>query len=164
MVFPSPIKSAAYAIEPQWIDYNGHFNMAYYHVLFDRDSDAALAHVGLGPAYVEKSGNSYFTLEAHISYLRELTVADPVRIATQILDFDSKRLHYVQSMHHATEHWVACITENIVIHVDLTSKKSSPFPAGVLEKIRIAHAAHTLLPVPLQVGHKIGIPRKTSQP
>ncbi len=164
MVFPSPIKSAPYSIEIQWIDYNGHFNMAYYNVLFDKDSDVALALVGLGPAYVERTGNSYFTLEAHISYLRELTVTDQIRIATQILDFDSKRLHYVQMMHHASEDWTACVSENIVMHVDLTSKKSSPFPADVLEKIRIAHDAHKTLPVPLQVGHKIGIPRKTSQP
>jgi len=164
MVFPSPIKSEPYAIESQWIDYNGHFNMAYYNVLFDKDSDVALARVGLGPAYVEKTGNSYFTLEAHISYLRELTVTDQVRIATQILDFDSKRLHYVQTMHHATEDWISCVTEIIVMHVDLRLKKSSPFPADVLEKIRIAHEAHKSLPVPLQVGHKIGIPRKTSQP
>ena len=54
MVFPAPIKSPPYAIESQWIDYNGHFNMAFYNVLFDRDSDVALALVGLGPAYVEK--------------------------------------------------------------------------------------------------------------
>ena len=86
MVFPSPIKSVPYVIEGQWIDYNGHFNMAYYNVLFDRDSDVALDLVGLGPAYVEKTGNSYFTLEAHVSYLRELAVTDQVTIATQILD------------------------------------------------------------------------------
>ncbi|MDO8353337.1 MAG: thioesterase family protein [Aestuariivirga sp.] len=164
MVFPSPIKSAPYSIESQWIDYNGHFNMAYYNVLFDKDSDVALAFLGLGPAYVERTGNSYFTLEAHISYLRELTITDQVRIATQILDFDSKRLHYVQMMHHAAEDWIACVSENIVMHVDLASKKSSPFPADVLEKIRVAHEAHTSLTIPLQVGHKIGIPRKTSQP
>ena len=161
MVFPTPITSAAYSIEPEWIDYNGHFNMAYYNVLFDRDSDVGLTFVGLGPAYVARTGNSYFTLEAHISYLRELHPQDKVRISTQILDFDSKRLHYVQSMHHAKEGWVACVTENIVMHVDLASKKSSPFPADVLEKIGIAHEAHRALPVPLQVGHKIGIPRKT---
>ena len=164
MVFPSPIKSAPYSIESQWIDYNGHFNMAYYNVLFDKDSDVALALVGLGPAYVKKTGNSYFTLEAHISYLRELTVTDQVTIATQILDFDSKRLHYVQMMRHATEEWISCVTEIIIMHVDMRLKKSSPFPADVLEKIMIAHEAHKTLPVPLQVGHRIGIPRKTSQP
>jgi acyl-CoA thioester hydrolase len=161
MVFPSPIISEPYAIENQWIDYNGHFNMAYYNVLFDKDSDVALALVGLGPAYVQKTGNSYFTLEAHISYLREITVRDRVLISTQFLDYDAKRLHYVQQMLHADEGWVACVTENIVMHVDLSTKRSSPFPADVLEKIKLAHAAHKKLAVPLQVGHKIGIPRKT---
>ena len=160
MVFPSPIKSAPYSIEDQWIDYNGHFNMAYYNVLFDRDSDVGLALIGLGPAYVAQTGNSYFTLEAHISYLRELHPQDQVQITIQILDFDAKRLHYVQIMHHAKEGWVACVTENIVMHVDMASKKSSAFPPDVLEKIRLAHEAHKSLPVPLQVGHKIGIPRK----
>jgi acyl-CoA thioester hydrolase len=164
MVFPTPIKSPPYAIESRWIDYNGHFNMAYYNVLFDRDSDVGLTLIGLGPAYVKKTGNSYFTLEAHISYLRELQAHDQVWIATQILDFDSKRLHYVQMMHHAKEGWLACVTENIVMHVDMASKKASPFPADVLEKIKIAHEAHKSLPIPLQVGHKIGIPRKTAQP
>jgi acyl-CoA thioester hydrolase len=164
MIFPAPVKSAIYAIESQWIDYNGHFNMAYYNVLFDRDSDVGLTLVGLGPAYVKRTGNSYFTLEAHISYLRELQAQDQVWIATQILDFDSKRLHYVQLMHHATENWLACVTENIVMHVDLKSKKSSPFPTDVLERIKIAHEAHKSLTIPLQVGHKIEIPRKTSQP
>ena len=164
MVFPSPIKSAPYSIESEWIDYNGHFNMAYYNVLFDRDSDVGLALVGLGPAYVARTGNSYFTLEAHISYLRELGSADQVWIATQILDFDSKRLHYVQVMHHAKEGWVACVTENIVMHVDLASKKSSAFPPDVLEKVRVAYEAHKSLLVPLQVGHKIGIPRMVQQP
>ena len=161
MVFPSPIISEPYAIENQWIDYNGHFNMAYYNVLFDKDSDVALALVGLGPAYVQKTGNSYFTLEAHISYLREITVRDRVRISTQFLDYDAKRLHYVQHMLHADEGWVACVSENIVMHVDLSTKKSSPFPVDVLEKIKFACAAHKKLPIPLQVGHKIGIPRKT---
>jgi acyl-CoA thioester hydrolase len=134
--------------------------MAYYNVLFDKDSDVALALVGLGPAYVEKTGNSYFTLEAHISYLRELTLTDQVTIATQILDYDSKRLHYVQMMHHAKEDWISCVIEIIVMHVDLKLKKSLPFPPEVLERIKIAHDAHKSLTVPLQVGHKIGIPRK----
>lgn len=161
MAFPAPIVSQPYAIESQWIDYNGHFNMAYYNVLFDRDSDAGLALLGLGPAYVKKTGNSYFTLEAHVSYLRELKQSDEVKIATQILDFDQKRLHYVQTMHHAQENWIACVTENIVMHVDLATKKSSPFPAGILEKIQDAYETHKTLPIPIQVGHKIGIPRKT---
>ena len=161
MAFPAPIISQPYAIEKQWIDYNGHFNMAYYNVLFDRDSDVALGLLGLGPAYVKRTGNSYFTLEVHVSYLRELHVDDTLTVATHILDFDSKRLHYVQTMQHAMQGWTACITENMIMHVDMATKKSAAMPADILEKIKIAYEAHKTLPVPLQVGHKIGIPRKT---
>ncbi len=161
MALSAPITSKPYAIEKQWIDYNGHFNMAYYNVLFDRDSDVSLAFLGLGPEYIKRTGNSYFTLEAHVSYLRELQVSDTVTIETQILDFDAKRLHYVQTMRHATQGWIACVTENMVMHVDMKTKKSSAMAADILEKIQIAYESHKALPVPPQVGHKIGIPRKT---
>ena len=77
MVFPAPIKSPPYGIESQWIDYNGHFNMAYYNVLFDRDSDVALALVGLGPAYVKQTGNSYFSLGIPCQLFARTTSARP---------------------------------------------------------------------------------------
>jgi acyl-CoA thioester hydrolase len=160
MDFPAPFKSRLHTVEDQWIDYNGHFNMAYYNVLFDRAGDEVFAHLGLGPDYVKAAHASFFTLEAHVTYLRELHAADQVLIATQILDFDAKRVHYVQSMYHAAEGWLSCVTENIVMHVDMAAKKSSPFPAPVLAMIEAARKAHSALAVPPQVGHRIGIPRK----
>jgi hypothetical protein len=36
---PQPFVSSVMRIEPAWIDYNGHLNMAYYNVLFDRAID-----------------------------------------------------------------------------------------------------------------------------
>ncbi|HSL79735.1 MAG TPA: thioesterase family protein, partial [Pseudolabrys sp.] len=38
-VFFAPFVSSLMHVEPQWIDYNGHLNMAYYNVLFDRAVD-----------------------------------------------------------------------------------------------------------------------------
>ena len=34
--FLGPLPCPEQAVEPTWIDYNGHMNMAYYHVAFDR--------------------------------------------------------------------------------------------------------------------------------
>ena len=147
-------------VEPAWIDYNGHLNMAYYNVLFDRAGDEAFASVGLGPDYVKERNASFFTLECHLTYVHELHAHDSVRIETQFLDYDAKRVHYVQQMFHATEGWLACVTEIIVMHIDMNLKKSAPFPADVMEKIEGMRAAHAHLPVPPQVGHRIGIPRK----
>jgi acyl-CoA thioester hydrolase len=134
--------------------------MAYYNVLFDRAGDEAFDAMGLGPDYVKARQASFFTLEAHVTYVRELHAGDDVRITTHILDYDAKRVHYVQQMFHARQGWLACVSEHIIIHVDMAAKKSAPFPADVLDKIKAMYEAHRHLPVPPQVGHKIGIPRK----
>ena len=105
MGYPAPFTGSLLKVEDQWVDYNGHFNMAYYNVLFDRAGDEAVAAVGLGPNYVKERNNSFFTLECHNPYVRELHAGDSVRIETQFLDCDAKRVHYVQQMFHATEGW-----------------------------------------------------------
>lgn len=162
MDFPAPVVGKPQKVEDQWIDYNGHFNMAYYNVLFDRAADDAFYPLGLGPDYVKAHNASFFTLEAHITYARELHAGDQVVVHSQFLDHDAKRVHYVQQMFHATEGWLSAVLEVIVMHVDMTAKRSAPFPPAVLEKIAAMCAAHKNLAVPPQVGHRIGIPRKGS--
>jgi len=158
--YGAPFVGAIKTVEPDWIDFNGHFNMAYYAVLFDRTADEALELVGLGPDYVEKDQASYFTLEAHLTYARELASGDPVRVTLQLLDHDAKRIHYVQEMFHAEEGWLAATMEAICMHVDMRAKRSTPFPPEMLARIAAMHAAHQGLPVPSQVGRRIGIVRK----
>ena len=160
MADQAPFVGPVQQVEDQWTDYNGHFNMAYYNVLFDRAGDHAFAEVGLGPEYVRDRNASFFTLESHNTYVRELHAGDSVRIETQFLDHDAKRVHYVQQMFHASEGWLSCVTEIIVMHVDMGLKKSAPFPPDILARIAAMRAAHRSLPVPPQVGHRIGIPRK----
>ncbi len=162
MPFPSPHRSADMEIEKQWIDYNGHFNMAYYGVLFDRAADQMFLLMGLGPDYVKTTSNSFFTLETHTSYLSEVAPTDVVAIESQIIDHDHKRVHYVQQMKHAGEGRVACVLEVIVSHVDLSTHKTSAFPAVVQVRVDAMAAAHKGLVVPAQVGRKIGIARKAT--
>jgi len=68
-VFFAPFVSTVMTVDSQWIDYNGHLNMAYYNVLIDRAVDEAFLLVGLGPDYVQNRGASFFTAEAHVRYL-----------------------------------------------------------------------------------------------
>ena len=53
-------------IEPQWIDYNGHLNMAYYNVMFDRAIDQLWLKLGIGPGYMKARNGSTFTAECHV--------------------------------------------------------------------------------------------------
>jgi len=70
--FFAPFVSAPMRVEPGWIDYNGHLNMAYYNVLFDRAVDEVYELLGCGLAYLKESQHSCFTAEVHVRYLREL--------------------------------------------------------------------------------------------
>ena len=54
MTQPAPFVSQVMEVEKDWIDYNGHMNMAYYNVLFDRSSDEAFDQMGLGADYARE--------------------------------------------------------------------------------------------------------------
>jgi acyl-CoA thioester hydrolase len=51
-LFFAPFVSSVMRVEPAWIDYNGHLNMAYYNVLFDRCVDEAYELLGIGLSYL----------------------------------------------------------------------------------------------------------------
>lgn len=156
-VFFAPFVSSIMRIEPSWIDYNGHLNMAYYHVLFDRAVDEAFALVGIGPAYVKRRRHSFFTAEVHARYLRELNAADPVRVTLQLLDCDAKRLHFFERLFHATDGWVSATSEQLALHVDMEAKKVAPFPDDVSGSLAAMKASHALLPRPTGAGRRIAM-------
>src|SRR5947209_3518458 len=154
-LFFAPFVSSLMQVEPSWIDYNGHLNMAYYNVLFDRAVDEAFDLLGIGPDYVKKRRHSCFTAEIHVRYLHELHAGDPVRITFQLLDYDAKRIHYFEQLFHATEGWVSATSENISLHVDLEAKKTAAFPSEAAKRLAEMKASHARLPIPEASGRRI---------
>ena len=153
----APHLSSVMAIEPAWIDYNGHLNMAYYTVLFDRALDECLIAAGLGPDYVRDQGCSYMTVEAHVCYLREVFLADPVRVASRVLDVDAKRLHMYAELMHAADGWVAATTEMLFLHVDMQARRTVAWPADLRRRLAAMQAAGEALPRPERAGRSVGI-------
>ena len=160
-VMPAPFVSSVMRVEPAWIDYNGHLNMAYYNVLFDRAVDEVYEPLGLGLDYVKTAKCSTFTAEVHVRYLRELLVDAPVRVSFHLLGFDEKRIHYFEALHHADEGWLSATSENMALNVDMTVKKVAAFPAHVLVRLGRMKAAHDKLPVPDGVGRRIAMRAKS---
>jgi acyl-CoA thioester hydrolase len=157
---PAPFVSSVMKVEPGWIDYNGHLNMAYYNVLFDRGIDEAFELLGLGADYVKARKASFFTVETHVCYLREIGLDDPVRVHLRLLDHDSKRAHVFEELVHATQGWTSATLEQMSLHVDMAAKRASPWPDDVAGRLAEMQAAHASLPRPEQVGRIIGIGRK----
>jgi acyl-CoA thioester hydrolase len=156
--FFAPFVSSPMRVEEGWIDYNGHLNMAYYNVLFDRAVDEAYELIGCGLDYLKTSRHSCFTAEVHVRYLRELNAGDPVRVTFQLLDFDAKRLHYYEQLFHAEQGWLSATSENMALHVDVEQKRTAPFPRAVSARLARMKAAHAALPVPDGAGRRIAMP------
>jgi acyl-CoA thioester hydrolase len=160
-LFFAPFVSSVMRVEPAWIDYNGHLNMAYYNVLFDRAVDEAFELLRCGIDYVKRRRHSCFTAEVHVRYLRELSAGDPVRVTFQLLDYDAKRMHYFEQLFHADEGWVSATSENMSLHVDMDAKKTAPFPDEVAACLARMKAAHARLPRPEAAGRRIAMPGRS---
>lgn len=155
---PAPFLTTIMQVEPQWIDYNGHLNMAYYNVLFDRGIDQMWLELGIGPQYMKERNRSTFTAEAHVRYLREIHLGDPAQVAVYILEADEKRIHTFEELRHATEGWISATSENITLHVDMGIRKTAPFPPDIAARIRAVQQAHSAVPRPEGIGRRITMP------
>lgn len=158
---PAPLELHRARVLPEWTDYNGHMNVAYYMLAFDHATDAFFDWLDLGHAYRRRTERSLFTLEAHIAYERELDAREALRFATQLVDFDAKRLHYFHWMYHAEKGFLAATNELLSIHVDLATRRSAPLPAEALERLARLKASHRHLPRPPGLGAVIGIRRRS---
>jgi acyl-CoA thioester hydrolase len=153
----APLDRHRATVLPEWIDWNGHMNVGFYVVAFDKATDTLCEQFGCSWDYTRLKIGMTFVIEAHVTYDREVKEGDPLRITTQVLDYDSKRLHYIHFMYHATDGYLASTNELMMINIDYQSRRSAIWPDFARERIEKLAAAHKALPVPRQAGRLIGI-------
>lgn len=149
----TPYALARATVQPEWIDYNGHMNVGYYHVAFDLAAEPFFHWLGLDEAYRKASGTSTFALESHLNFLREVKQGDPIRFEARLLDYDHKRFHYYQEMFHETEGYLAASYESVSAHVDMNLRKTAPMPEVLQARLERVLQAHKQLERPWQIGH-----------
>jgi acyl-CoA thioester hydrolase len=114
----------------------------------------------VGAKYTESGAGSCFTMEVHVHYLNEVSLDDELELHLQLLDYDPKRLHYFQQMYHKEQGYLAATSEQLALHVDMTTRRAGEFPQHIIDKLDAMSEPHKALAVPAQVGHQIGIKRK----
>src|ERR1700694_3022051 len=157
---PAPFLSSVMQIEPQWIDYNGHLNMAYYNGMFDRAIDELWLKLGIGPGYMKARNGSTFTAECHVRYLRAIHLRSPVRVSILLVGSGEKRLHTFEELRHASEGWLSATSENMTIHIDMTARKTAPFPPDIRARVQALADAHSAIARPEGIGRTVAMPSK----
>lgn len=148
-------------VQPDWIDYNGHMNVAYYVLAFDLATDAVYERWGIGATQIADTGCSVFTLGMNVDYVAELFKDDPILVTTQLLDWDYKRVHYYHRMTQRTTGKLVATNECLGMSIDLESRRSAPFSESVQQILAATHAEHQTVPQPASRGRQLGIRRKT---
>jgi carnitine 3-dehydrogenase len=148
--------TSARLVPPEWVDYNGHVHESRYLELFADATDALLAALGVDAAYLE-GGGSFFTVETHLSHLRQLEAGDRVHVTTQVLDSDEKRLHVFHVLLRDGEADPLATAEQMLLHVDTVSGRAAPVREPLREKVVELTQQHGSLPRPERAGRSIGV-------
>jgi acyl-CoA thioester hydrolase len=143
---------------PEWIDVNEHMNVAYYVLAFDQAVDALWEEFGITEDYINVSSSSTFAVESHITWQRELAVNEPYIISSQLLAYDSKRIHQLMRMYHAEKKFLAATAEWLNLHVDLDVRKVSPWPDPILDRIAAFAARQGDWGWPPEAGKQMNVP------
>ncbi len=160
MTYDSPLPIHRETVHPDWVDYNGHMNVAYYNVAFDHAVDQLFDLIDIGVDYAKRTEQSAFVVESHVNYIQEVVEGDPLSFTLQLLDIDEKRVHYFIRMFHATEKFLAATSEQLSVHVDLAIRRTASMPAAVRQRLAAILQAHAGLERPPEVGRVMAIRRK----
>ncbi len=143
-----------------WVDYNGHMNVAYYVLVFDHATDVFLDSIGMNHELRDTTGSSVFVAEAHVTYDDEVMEGDTVDISSQVIGIDDKRLHLFHRMYRKSDGALAATNELMILHVNLNTRRVGPFPDSVMLHLKNISAQHAEFPRPDQLGRVMGVPRK----
>ena len=118
-------------VRADWVDYNGHMNVAYYMLVFDHASDLFLEHIGFDQKFRDASESSVFVVEAHITYEKEVMEGAPLSVSTQVLDFDAKRIHLFHRMVKDGNDETIATNELMMLCVDMKRRQSALIPETI---------------------------------
>ena len=130
----APLIQEGIGVEPAWLDYNGHLNMAYYVVIFDRAMDGLVEAIGLS---VEPTADhTIYAAETQVRYLAEVHAEATLRCETSVLRVDERRVHSWQVLRHA-DGTVAATSENLHLSIARgTPPRVAPFRADILARLK----------------------------
>ena len=155
--FQSPFVTNLKKVLPEWIDYNGHMNVAYYTLAFDDALDDFLDKIGIREGYVTEFQNGPYALQANYHYLDELLVDEEFRVRIYLVDTTEKCFHSAMEIFNENTGLVSAVCEQITMNVNLELRKSNKYPDWVREKFDLMIKSQKDKKLPSQIGKPLGL-------
>lgn len=158
--YNAPVILPMHFVQPEWIDYNGHMNVAYYTMAFDKAIDTFLhQELGMGERHAARVKQGPYSLQNHFSYFAELLEGAGYSIHIRLIDHDSKRMHlWMEMVNEAGNLSATC--ESMLMNVDHVSRRSTRYADWIMVRLGAMQQSHCTLARPKGLGAVIGIRRK----
>ena len=111
----------------EWTDYNGHMNLAFYILVFDKGAEKILSKFKMGEQSAITSKKSTMAVETHTTYNNEVKENDEVDVHLSYFEHDKKRLHYKLEMYEKSKNILSATTEVLSLYIDLNVRKVTEF-------------------------------------
>ena len=117
-----------------WTDYNGHMNLAFYILVFDKGAENILSKFNMGEHSAKTTKKSTMAVESHTTYNNEVKEGEEVDVFISHFDHDKKRLHYKLEMYEKSKNILSATTEVLSLYIDLNIRKVAEFES---DKVKI---------------------------
>ena len=124
------------AVYPWHCDHMGHMNVMWYVSKFDEATWNLFFEAGITPTYLRNHHRGMAGLQQNITYKRELHAGDVVAVRSGLLEVREKVVLFRHEMINLETAETAAIMDLTVVHMDTAKRKSCPFPAAILERMR----------------------------
>lgn len=143
----------------EWIDYNGHMNDACYVRVFSESIDNLMDYLGMNEGFRHREQVSIYTLQTVVHYLKEAALDDPLVVTVRLLEYDSKKLRVFFTLRDPSSAAHFATMEALLLHVDMSVRRSSVFREATVERIEALFAAQRDLSWPGRAGEGIALRR-----
>ena len=182
-----PFRVSGRRVSREYLDTNGHMNVAWYISSASDASFSMLEALGIDEGYRARVGASFFTLETQIRYRREVREGSELSFEGRVLDCNGKLLHFLW-VHYARAgengdgengrgngeengrenrdggasggEYIAAISEWIYGYVNLRTRRVEEYPRGIGEMLEVQREGCAGLGDVAGVGEGLGLRRK----
>ena len=153
----NPLKLWEGEVLAEWVDANRHMNDGYYAVAFGEASWRVQDHLGLHAEYRARTGGTLYSVEAHLTWNRELSLGQRLHIESVVLGVDAKRLRVFHRLFATDEVYSAATMDVMMLHVvqGEDGVRTGPFPAEIARHLERVAAAHAELGMPQEAGRSV---------
>jgi acyl-CoA thioester hydrolase len=157
MEIPSPIVSRGLKVLPEWIDENGHMNVAPYLKCFDDMFYEIYRVLGVEYAEAVRRGYSQFIVQVNLAYFKEMALNESFSIEAQLINHDKKRMHWFMQMRKDSGD-IAATGEFMALFMDLGQRKVSAMPGEWHDRLLEIKRHHAALGTPPGLNRRLSIP------